>query len=348
MEEEHSGGGRRPRYPGRYPRKFSEKYKELDPGRYAGEIERVKGRGQTPAGTHIPICVDEILGILAPEPGERGLDATLGYGGHSGRLLSAIQPGGILVSLDVDPMELPKAEARLRSLGYPEGSSVCKRMNFSQAALLPAECGFKFDFALADLGVSSMQIDNPERGFSFRESGALDLRLDPQSGRSAAELLATMDEAGLAALLRDSSDETRSFTIAKSVLAYPGGVKTTDDLVAAIEAALSRVPMAERKEETIKACKRCFQALRIAVNKEFQALEGLLSALPGIMNPGGRIAILSFHSGEDRRVKKAFQAGLRGGVYSQVAADPIRPGPEEKRANPRSASAKLRWAILSG
>jgi 16S rRNA (cytosine1402-N4)-methyltransferase len=347
MEEENAHHKRRARYPGRNPRKFSEKYKELDPDRYPEEAERVRERGQTPAGTHVPICVAEIIGILAPKPGEHGLDATLGYGGHASRLLEAIQPDGVLVGLDVDPLELPKTEARLRGLGHPEISLIIRKMNFSDASRLPGECGFKFDFALADLGVSSMQIDNPERGFSFKDTGPLDLRLDPGTGESAAELIARLDEAGLAALLRANADEPHSFAIARGILSFKGGVRTTSDLAEAIGRALRRSMSLDIQEETEKACQRCFQALRIEVNGEFEALEKLLSALPAIMNPGGRIAVLSFHSGEDRRVKKSFQSGLRSGVYAAAAPGPIRAGAEENRDNPRSSSAKLRWAILA-
>jgi 16S rRNA (cytosine1402-N4)-methyltransferase len=345
VEDDQSEHKRRARYSGSHPRSFKDKYKELDPERYAEEADRVRGRGQTPAGTHVPICVSEILGLLAPAPGETGLDATMGYGGHSRELLSRIQPGGRLVCLDVDPIEAPKTEARLREFGYPAESLIVKRMNFSGLAGLCAEAGFKFDFALADLGLSSMQIDNPERGFTFKESGPLDLRLDPSSGMSAAQLLSALDEQGLAALLRDNADEPYSYAIAKSVLAAKAG--STDELAAAVERVIARLPQADKKEETARACQRVFQALRIAVNDEFGALDRLLEALPAAMKPGGRIAILSFHSGEDRRVKKAFKAGLRDGAYASIAPDPVRPGAEERRANPRSASAKLRWAILA-
>jgi 16S rRNA (cytosine1402-N4)-methyltransferase len=345
VEDETSEHKRRARYPGKYPRSFTEKYKELEPERYAEESERVLSRGQTPAGTHVPICVAEILALLAPKPGEKGLDATMGYGGHAAELLSRIQPDGCLVCLDVDPIEQPKTEARLRALGYPAETLIVKHSNFSRLAELPAECGFKFDFALADLGLSSMQIDNPERGFTFKASGPLDLRLDPSVGMSAAELLSTLDEKGLASLLRDNSDEVYSHAIARGALS--GKIRSTDDLAAAVARALSRLPQAERKTETAKACQRVFQALRIAVNDEYGALDRMLAALPGAMNPGGRIAILSFHSGEDRRVKKSFKEGLRSGVYADAVPDPVRPGPAEQRANPRSSSAKLRWAILA-
>jgi len=210
-------------------------------------------------------------------------------------------------------------------------------MNFSRLAELPAERGFKFDFALADLGLSSMQIDNPERGFTFKESGPLDLRLDPSAGVSAAELLASIDQNTLAALLRDNADEPYSYAIAKSVLS--GKVRSTDELAAAVERVVARLPQADRKEETARACQRVFQALRIAVNDEFGALDRFLAALPAAMNRGGRIAILSFHSGEDRRVKKAFKAGLL--PEPTLRSRPIRRGP----ARPRSGQTPVPPAL---
>ena len=332
---------RRVRYKGTHPRSFGEKYKELDPAQHAAEQEKVLARGHTPAGTHRPICVDEILAVLEPQPGEQALDATLGYGGHAQALLPSLLPGGRLVGVDVDPIELPRTEARLRALGFGEEVLAVRRMNFAGLPRLQAEWG-GFDLVLADLGVSSMQIDDPARGFTWKAEGPLDLRLNPNRGRSAADLLTTLDEPSLAELLSDYSDEPHALAIAREV--HGRGLRTTRELAERVRVAL-RAEGAEEGDQK-KSLQRTFQALRIAVNDEFKVLEQFLALLPACLRPGGRVAILTFHSGEDRRVKKAFQQGLREGLYAEVAPEPIRASPEERRANPRSTSAKLRWARL--
>jgi 16S rRNA (cytosine1402-N4)-methyltransferase len=330
---------RRVRYKGTHPRRFEEKYKELAPEVHGAELEKVMARGHTPAGTHRSICVAEILEVLAPRPGEVGLDATLGYGGHTRELLPRLLPGGRLFGVDVDPIELPRTEARLRALGFGEEVLAVRRMNFAGLPRLKAEAG-GFDVVLADLGVSSMQIDNPARGFTWKVDGPLDLRLNPQRGRSAADLLASLDEATLAELLLENSDEPHAAAIASMV--HGQYVRTTRDLADRVRASLRADGFED--DEIKRSLQRTFQALRIAVNDEFTVLDQFLALLPGCMNPGGRVAILTFHSGEDRRVKKAFQQGLREGTYAAVAPEPIRASPEERRANPRSTSAKLRWA----
>jgi 16S rRNA (cytosine1402-N4)-methyltransferase len=333
---------RRVRYKGTHPRRFQEKYKELAPGDHAAELDKVIARGHTPAGTHRPICVAEILEALAPQPGEVALDATLGYGGHARELLPRLLPGGCLFGVDVDPLELPRTEARLRDLGFGEDVLTVRRMNFAGLPRLQAESG-GFDLVLADLGVSSMQIDNPARGFTWKADGPLDLRLNPNRGRSAADLLATLDEATLAELLVENADEPHAAAIAR--LVQGASIRTTRELAERVRTALRlEVPGDEQEGETKKSLQRTFQALRIAVNDEFTVLEQFLSLLPGCLKPGGRVAILTFHSGEDRRVKKAFQQGLRDGVYAAVAPEPVRASAEERRSNPRSTSAKLRWA----
>ncbi len=334
---------RRVRYKGTHPRSFREKYKELDPVRHTEEQEKVMARGHTPAGTHRPICVAEILAVLAPQPGELALDATLGYGGHTQALLPYLLPDGRLVGIDVDPIELPRTEARLRALGFGEDVLTVRRMNFAGLPRLQLEWG-GFDLVLADLGVSSMQLDDPSRGFTWKAEGPLDLRLNPNRGKSAADLLATLEEPALAELLIEYSDEPHALAIAREV--HGRGLRTTRELAERVRAAL-RAEGAE-EEALKKSLQRTFQALRIAVNDELKVLEQFLSLLPACLRPGGRVAILTFHSGEDRRVKKAFQQGLREGVYAEVAAEPIRAAPEERRSNPRSTSAKLRWARLSG
>ena len=333
---------RRVRYKGTHPRRFEEKYKELAPERHAGELAKVAARGHTPAGTHRSIMVAEILAALDPRPGEVALDATLGYGGHTREILPRLLPGGRLFGVDVDPLELPRTEARLRGLGFGEDVFIARRMNFAGLPRLKAEAG-GFDLVLADLGVSSMQIDNPARGFTWKAEGPLDLRLNPQRGKPAADLLATLDEAALAALLVENADEPQAGAIARTVAGQD--LRTTRALAEAVRAALRAERLEE--DEIKKALQRTFQALRIAVNDEFTVLDQFLSLLPNCLNPGGRVAILTFHSGEDRRVKKAFQQGLREGLYASTAPDPLRASPEERRSNPRSTSAKLRWAVRS-
>ena len=335
---------RRPRYNGKNPRRFEQKYKEHDPARYPDTVQKVLESGKTPAGSHRPIMVAEIQEILAPQPGEIAVDATLGHGGHTVEILPRLRPGGRLFGLDVDPLELPRTEARLRAAGFTEDALVVQQTNFAGLTRVLAAHGLSgADLILADLGCSSMQFDNPARGFSFKLDGPLDLRMNPNKGRPASTLLATLDEAKLAQILVENSDEPHAARIAQSILHAQARqpISTTRALTAAVRAAASGVD-----GET--SVRRVFQALRIEVNEEFAALENFLRVLPGCLNPGGRVAILTFHSGEDRRVKKAFAAGLGAGLFSKVAAEVIRAGSEELRANPRSSSAKLRWAVRSG
>jgi len=347
MDNQSSKPQRRIRYKGTHPKSFKEKYKELQPGQYAGDIEKVMLQGRTPAGMHRSICVNEIMDILKITPGQIGLDATLGYGGHSLEILKQLAPGGKLYATDVDPFELPRTRERLESYGYGPELLIIKKMNFSEIDQIAAEAG-PLNFVLADLGVSSMQIDNPERGFSFKVEGPLDLRLNPKTGKSAAVLLKTLSQDELEWLFKEYSDEPYHKQIAKTIFsAISNGVdiSTTTLLKELISEALGFLSPDQRKDEVKKSCQRCFQALRIEVNDEFEALEKFLWKLPDALAEGGRVAILSFHSGEDRRVKKSFQQLFREGIYREVAPDPIRPTPEECNSNPRARSAKLRWAI---
>ena len=338
---------RRVRYKGTHPKAFKEKYKELDPALYGDDVAKVMEQGRTPAGMHRSICVNEILDFLQISPGQKGLDATLGYGGHSAEMLKKLVPNGHLFAIDVDPFELPKTKERLAALGFGEDVLTVKKMNFSSIDLLSQEVGL-FDFVLADLGVSSMQIDNPERGFSFKVEGPLDLRLNPTSGKSAADYLKSISKLQLEELLIENSDEPHAAAISQTIafqLSNGKKINTTTDLQVIIQDALKYLPEAQRKEEIKKSCQRCFQALRIAVNDEFGVLDKFLEKLPYVLAPGGRVAILSFHSGEDRRVKKSFQHLFREGVYQEISNDLIRPSLQEINSNPRAKSAKLRWAV---
>lgn len=338
---------RRARYSGTHPRKFSEKYKELNPEKYQDTIERVIRKGSTPAGMHISICVQEILTFLQIKPGMKGLDATLGYGGHSRKMLEALQGRGHLYALDVDPIEIVKTTKRLREAGFSEEIFTPISENFANVDRVAEQYG-SFDFLLADLGVSSMQIDNPERGFSYKQEGPLDLRLNPQNGEPASERLRKMNREEIEGMLIDNSDEPYAAEIARAIVGRNRKgqkIDTTTKLAELIGETLAFLPEKERKEAVKKSCARVFQALRIDVNSEFEVLEAFLTKLPSCMAPGGRIAILTFHSGEDRLVKRAFKEGKKAGIYSEVAEDVIRPSSEECVKNPRAKSTKMRWAV---
>lgn len=338
---------RRVHYSGTHPKRFEEKYKEHDPEKYADTIEKVISKGSTPAGMHISICVNEILDFLQIQPGQQGLDATLGYGGHTRRMLEQLHGEGHMYALDVDPIEIVKTKQRLAEAGYGEDILTIKQTNFRNIDVVAEEAG-GFDFILADLGVSSMQIDNPDRGFTYKFDGPLDLRLDPEKGESAAERLREVSYEELVGMFQENSDEPYAEEIATVIMKRnrtKNYVETTTQMKDAIEEALSFVPEKERKEAVKKSCQRCFQALRIDVNSEFEVLYDFLDKLPDALRPGGRVAILTFHSGEDRLVKRAFKAGAKAGVYSEVSKDVIRPSAEECARNPRARSTKMRWAV---
>jgi len=339
---------RRPRYAGKNPRRFEEKYKELNPERYAADIAKVLASGKTPAGTHRPIMVAEILEVLALQPGELSVDCTLGFGGHARELLARITPGGRLIGLDVDPIEQPKTIARLRAAGWGEEVFTAVRSNFAGLPKVLAQLGLDgADAILADLGVSSMQIDDPARGFSFKTDSALDLRLNPNRPPSAAEWLDKVSTEKLAAALTENSDEPYAELLARELITRRSETPFTRtiQLAEAIRTILHMHKSRRDPESDDDCVRRVFQALRIAVNDEFGALDMFLRHLPACLKPGGRVAILTFHSGEDRRVKHAFRDGERAGIYSATNEEIVRAGPEERRANPRSSSAKLRWAI---
>ena len=344
MEQTHK---RRPRYSGTHPRNFREKYKEHQPEKYAETIEKVIRKGSTPAGMHISIMVKEILDFLDIQPGQQGLDATLGYGGHTRAMLEKLDGKGHVYALDVDPIESSKTRQRLEKAGFGPDILTVKLMNFADIDQVAGEHG-KFNFVLADLGVSSMQIDNPERGFSYKVEGPLDLRMNPQKGTSAAQRLKEITKEEFIGMLVENSDEPYAEEIAETLyrkLRRGEPVETTTQMRETIEEALRFLPESDRKEAVKKSCQRTFQALRIDVNSEFEVLYSFLEKLPDILLPGGRAAILTFHSGEDRMVKKSFRQLYRDGVYREISKDVIRPGQEECVKNPRARSTKLRWAI---
>ena len=344
QEEPHK---RRVRYKGKYPRNYKEKYKELNPEKYQDTIEKVIRKGSTPAGMHISIMVREIIDFLQIKPGQTGFDATLGYGGHTKAMMECLKGQGHMYATDVDPIESAKTKKRLADAGFGEDVLTIRLQNFCTIDEIAKEAG-GFDFVLADLGVSSMQIDNPDRGFSFKVDGPLDLRLNPEKGISAAERLRDISKEELTGMLIENSDEPYAEEIAEAItekIRKGGKIETTTGLHQVIEETLAFIPEKERKEAVRKSSQRVFQALRIDVNNEFEVLYDFLDKLPGVLKPGGKVAILTFHSGEDRLVKKSFKQWKKEGLYSEIAKDVIRPSKEECFRNSRAKCTKMRWAI---
>lgn len=338
---------RRVRYKGKYPRNYKEKYKELNPEKYQDTIEKVIRKGSTPAGMHISIMVREIIDFLQIKPGQTGFDATLGYGGHTKAMLECLKGQGHMYATDVDPIESAKTKKRLADAGFGEDILTIRLQNFCTIDEIAKEAG-EFDFVLADLGVSSMQIDNPDRGFSFKVDGPLDLRLNPEKGISAAERLAQIEEDELAGMLWENSDEPYAEELAHAIVTerkHGKPIDTTTRLREVIEETLSFLPEKEKKDTVKKTCQRTFQALRIDVNNEFEVLYEFMEKLPGALKPGGRAAILTFHSGEDKLVKKALKQGYKEGIYFEIANDVVRPSAEECAQNGRARSTKMRWAV---
>ena len=338
---------RRVRYKGKYPKRFEEKYKELNPEKYQDTIQHVIRKGNTPAGMHISIMVPEILDFLQIKPGQTGFDATLGYGGHTRAMLEQLNGEGHMYATDVDPEESARTRKRLADLGFGEDILTIKLQNFCTIDEIAREAG-GFDFLLADLGVSSMQIDNPKRGFSFKIDGPLDLRLNQKEGISAASRLEHISREELAGMFYENSDEPYSDEIAKAITEYirrGNHVDTTTKLRQIIEETLSFLPEKDRKDTVKKTCQRVFQALRIDVNNEFEVLYEFMEKLPDALKPGGRAAILTFHSGEDKLVKKALKTGYKAGIYSEYSKDVVRPSAQECAQNPRARSTKMRWAV---
>ena len=350
MDNQEKQHKRRVRYSGTHPRSYKEKYKEHQPEKYADTIEKVIRKGSTPAGMHISIMVKEILDFLQIQPGQTGLDATLGYGGHTKEMLKRLEGQGHIYALDVDPIESAKTKERLEKQGFGEDILTVRLQNFADIDRVSEETGKKFDFILADLGVSSMQIDNPDRGFSYKVEGPLDLRMNPEKGISAAQRLKEVSLEELQGMLIENSDEPYAEEISKTIMNWRKrgkAIETTTQLKAAIEEALRFIPEKDRKEAVKKSCARTFQALRIDVNSEFEVLYAFLEKLPGVLAPGGRVAVLTFHSGEDRLVKQMFKQFYKEGIYSDIAKDVIRPSAEECARNSRAKSTKMRWAIRS-
>jgi 16S rRNA (cytosine1402-N4)-methyltransferase len=313
-------------------------------------MPRPKKSRSTPQGEHRPVLLAEVLRILAPRPGMTVVDCTVGWAGHSAELLAQVGPTGLLVGLDMDAENLPRAKERLDALGH---RCHLHHANFAALQQILAEHEIsQVDAIIADLGMSSMQVDDPERGFSYARDGMLDMRMDRSRGRTAAQLLATIGKEEWIEQLQTLGDEPEAERIADAIFAERARspITTTRQLAQIIQEATKQQgwrlhPTASKWN--LHPAARTFQTLRILVNRELANLEHLLRLMPVCLKPGGHAAIISFHSGEDRLVKNAFRAGRDAGVFMEIADEPLRATYAERTANPRSRSAKLRWARRS-
>jgi 16S rRNA (cytosine1402-N4)-methyltransferase len=302
----------------------------------------------TPEGEHVPVMLTEVMAALGPRPGDVAVDCTVGRAGHAAELLARVGAEGRLIGFDLDSANLGPARERLAAVGE---NFALHHGNFAALVSVLAAEDIQADVVLADLGMSSMQVDDANRGFSFVRDGPLDMRMDPTRGRTAAELLATLSAADLAGAFRDLGDEPQAEAIAAAIVASrkESLPRRTRELASLIQQAapvkvLHGPGQPTARQQTIRPVARVFQALRILVNRELANLDALLRALPRCLKPGGRVAIISFHSGEDRLVKQAFRDGMRTGFFEVAAEEPVRASEQERQRNPRSRSAKLRWA----
>ena len=344
---------RRKRYSGTHPRRFAERYKELAPEAYPDMQQHIRRQGRTPAGSHVPIMLAEVMQTLQPVPGHIVADCTLGYGGHAAEFMTRIGPTGRLIGFDLDATELERTRQRLAPLGVPMS---LYHSNYAGIGNALASEGIEgYDIIFADLGVSSMQLDDPSRGFSYKQDGPLDMRMDLRRPRTAADLVNTMSADDLSAALWELADEQDHDRIAQAIVRHRDRepIRRTQQLADVILAVkgFSRKQWKQRAHRhqapglrELHPAARTFQALRILVNDELASLKQLLRVAPFCLRPAGRIGILTFHSGEDRLVEQAFAAGLRDSIYSTISPDPIRPGPQEVHDNPRSRPARFRWA----
>jgi 16S rRNA (cytosine1402-N4)-methyltransferase len=299
---------------------------------------------------HLAVLVKEVLEALRLEKAEAPkviVDCTVGFAGHAAEILRHVaRTGGRVIGIDFDAGSLAAARERLGQVRGGKGRFELVQNNFAALPTVLAQCGVeKVDGILADLGVSSPQIDDAGRGFSYRQKGPLDMRMDPSRGTTAAMLVNRLPEAELAAALFEYGDETDAPAIARIIIERRRvkPIETTQELTAVVCQA-RRFTLQRAAGAKLHPAARTFQALRILVNRELANLDRLLAVAPECLNPGGIVAIISFHSGEDRRVKKSFREGYRAGIYSETSPDVIVAGEEERLANPRARSAKLRWA----
>jgi 16S rRNA (cytosine1402-N4)-methyltransferase len=339
---------RRIRYSGTHPKRFAEKYKEHAIDEHPELLEHLRDKGKTPAGTHIPIMTEKILAALTPSPGESAVDCTLGYGGHAAAFLERIGPSGTLIGLDIDGTELTRTKKRLSS--HP-GTLRIYRCNFAGLGGILQKRDWMA--LISSLPIWRIQYADRQsaRGLSYKHDGPLDMRMDDRRPKTAADLLATLDEGKLSEALRELADEPDHAAIARDIVdARQTAPLTRIAQLVELILAVKGLTLKDWKRQVCKTpgllhpAARTFQALRMLVNDELGALKSLLRAAPYCLRPGGRIGIISFHSGEDRLVKKAFAEGLREGFYKTAASEVIVSDRDEIDANPRSRSAKFRWA----
>jgi 16S rRNA (cytosine1402-N4)-methyltransferase len=349
-ESEEKKHRRRPRYSGTHPRRFSQKYKEKDAQAYPHLHQRLRAKGKTPAGTHVPIMVAEIMATLKPKPGDIVADCTLGYGAHARHFAQHLGPTGRIIGFDVDGSELEKTRERLQDI--KAGLTVYRKNYAGIASVLHEEKLTGFDIIFADIGVSSMQVDDPSRGISYKHKGPLDMRMDSRLKETGADLLERLSTKEISEALKQLSDEPDHERIASAIVEQreQSPITQTNQLIRLVFKAKNITPKAwkeqqQRKFNTLHPAARSFQALRIMVNDELGALRQLLRIAPQCLNPGGRIGIISFHSGEDRLVKTAFKQGKTAGIYSAVTPQPLVPRRQEIMQNPRSSAAKFRYAV---
>jgi len=356
---------RRARYSGTHPKRFEQRYKELDQAAYPEIQGHVRAQGRTPAGTHVPVLVEEVLAALHPLPGDIVADCTIGHGGHAMEFIRRVAPNGRVIGLDVDAPQLERTAARLAAAARPADSPGSAATAAVHAQVSLHRCHFAglgkvlarealdgFDIIFADLGVSSMQIDDPNRGFSYKYDGPLDMRMDDRLPRTAADLLAQLPVDELSACLVELADEPHAERIARCIDRYraTNPIARTRQLVDLVFNAkgLSRREWRERpaaERGRLHPAARTFQALRMLVNDEQAGLAQLLCIAPHCLRPGGRIGIIGFHSGEDRKIENAFHDGFQAGTYAAIVETPIRPTSNEIATNPRSRSAIFRWAV---
>jgi 16S rRNA (cytosine1402-N4)-methyltransferase len=342
---------RRRRYSGTHPKSFHQKYKEHNLAAHPEMKEHLRAKGKTPAGSHIPVLLEEVIGCLRPKAGEIVVDCTVGYGGHASEFLKHIGPTGKLIAMDVDNAELERTRNRLSKDNAPISFY---HSNFAGiAGVLKKEELAGCDIIFADLGVSSMQIDNPDRGMSYKHKGPLDMRMDDRLKRTGVDLLNTLSEEELSKAFLELADEPDHKEIAQLIVTQRAvqWITQTEQLIRIIFSVKGLTPKTWRQQNIAKFGKlhpaaRTFQALRILVNDELGSLKELLRIAHYCLRPGGRIGIISFHSGEDRIVKRWFRDNVRSGIYQSASKNPIVPRIKEIMSNPRSASAKFRYAVI--
>ena len=320
--------------------------------RFSTKKPPIRAIGKTKPGTHRPVLYREVIETLSPKPGDVAADCTLGYGGHARRIMEKLGPSGVLVGFDVDQAEQQKTIKRLSDLNA-ELKAVNR--NFREIATVMRELGIDgFDVILADLGISSMQVDDASRGISYKADGPLDMRMDMRLEKTGADILLEYSEQQLSTIFDKYSDEPDHEVIAKWIIGQRQAkpIETVNELLRLVlnakghtEKTWAKAQKTQRFGATHPAA-RVFQTVRIEVNDELGALRDLLASAPQCLKAGGRLGIISFHSGEDNMVRDSFTSQFEAGIYSQISTKSIRPTTGEVARNPRSSSARYRWAIM--